>query len=101
MASEEAKRYVAKVFEGDDWVDWLPGPSRAESRQGVKTAVDFLLEKGALCVDPDKRPQTVAGARAVLAEAAARYEECRVAETRLEQRSFGTEPVEEAEPAGG
>lgn len=74
MASRDAKANPSGLFEGDDWVEWLPGPSRAESKQGIRLAVDFLVGKGVFHPDPASRPQDVEAARVVLTEAAALYE---------------------------
>lgn len=101
MASGEAKADPSRLFEGDDWVDWLPGPSRADCKQGVKRAVDFVLGKGVFHPDPESRPQTIEAARGVLAGAVAIYEEQRVGEMKLEQEGVGDVPAGDGEAAGG
>lgn len=85
MASDEAKTNPSRLFEGDDWVDWLPGPSRADCKEGLRLAVEFVLRKGVFHPDPESRPQTVEAARDVLAKAVAIYEDKRAVETKLEE----------------
>lgn len=86
MACGEAKADPSKLFEGDDWVDWLPGPSRADCKEGVKLAVNFLLSSGVLDPNAASRPQDVAAARGVMAGAIALYEGQRMKELELEQK---------------
>lgn len=82
MASREAKANPSRLFEGDDWVEWLPGLSRAGCKQGVRLAVDFVVGRQVFHPDPASRPQDVEAARAVLTEAVAMYEEQRQREAR-------------------
>ena len=85
MASGEAKADPSRLFDGDDWVEWLPGPSSANCKQGIRLAIDFVVEKGALHHDPDSRPQDVDAARGLLTEAVALYERQRRREIELEE----------------
>lgn len=101
MASNEAKADPSRLFEGDDWVDWLPGPSRADCKQGVRLAVEFVLGEGVFHPDPESRPQTVEAARDVLTRAVAIYEEQRVREVKLEQEGVEDMPAGDGEAAGG
>eukprot|EP00752_Nemacystus_decipiens_P005625 g5090.t1 len=77
MASGEAKANPSRLFEGDDWVEWLPGPSMADCKQGVRLAVDFVVEKGVFHPDPELRTQDVETARVLLTEAVTLYEQQR------------------------
>eukprot|EP00903_Cladosiphon_okamuranus_P020846 g19145.t1 len=90
MASGEAKANPSRLFEGDDWVEWLPGPSRADCKQGVRLAVDLVLKKGGLDPYPESRPQSVDAARGVLAEAVALYEQQSQMEMEFEQDDGAT-----------
>lgn len=101
MASGEAKANPSKLFEGDDWVEWLPGPSRADCKQGVKLAVNFVVGEGALHPDPESRPQDVEAARGVLTEAVALYEQQRQRENVLEQGEGARGAPREDSGAGG
>lgn len=85
IASGEAKANPSRLFEGHDWVEWLPGPSRADCKRGVKLALDFLVGKGVLHPDPECRPQDVGSSRMILTEAVALYEEQRQREMELER----------------
>lgn len=101
MASGEAKANLSRLFEGDDWVEWLPGPSRADCKQGVRLAVDFVVGEGGLDSDPESRPQDVDAARGVLAGAVALYEQQRQREMELEKDDGATGASREDSGAGG
>lgn len=102
MASGEAKADPSRLFEGDDWVEWLPGPSRADCKQGVELAVNFVVGKGVLHPDPESRPPDVEAARGVLTEAVALYEHQRQREMELEQDEEGArEAPRDDSGAGG
>lgn len=95
----EAKADPTRIFEADDWIKWLSGPPRADSKEGVRLAMEFVLGQGVLHPDPASRPQTVHGAREVLRQAVAIYEEQRVKEEGAEHEAVGGEAVEDE--AGG
>eukprot|EP00903_Cladosiphon_okamuranus_P011711 g11014.t1 len=72
-ARKEAQADPRKLFE-DNWVDWLTTLSRAECDEGLRQAVEVVLDRGMLHPDPRSRPQTAGAAKEVLLEALAVYE---------------------------
>lgn len=101
MASGEAKADPSRLFDGDDWVRWLPGPSSADCKQGIRLAIDFVVEKGALHPDPDSRPQDVDAARGLLTEAVALYERQRRREIELDEDDEASGATRRESGAGG
>lgn len=99
--SSEAKADPARLFEGEDWVEWLPGPSMADCKQGVRLAVDFVVGEGVFHPDPGSRPQDVEAARELLTKAVALYEQERQREIELEQGDGATGATRRESGAGG
>eukprot|EP00903_Cladosiphon_okamuranus_P013560 g12631.t1 len=60
-ARKEAQADPRKLFE-DNWVDWLTTLSRAECDEGLRQAVEVVLDRGMLHPDPGSRPQTAGAA---------------------------------------
>eukprot|EP00752_Nemacystus_decipiens_P009157 g8179.t1 len=83
-ARREAQANPRKLFE-DNWVEWLTTFSRAACDEGLRQAVDLVLDRGMLDPDPESRPQTAEAAKKVLQEALAVYEAVEAAAEEVEE----------------
>lgn len=61
-------------------MEWLTTFSRAASDEGLRQAVEVVLNRGMLHPDPESRPQTAEAAQEVLLGALAVYEAAERAE---------------------
>ena len=78
-ATTAAKQHPRRVFEGD-WVEWLPGSSRAPSDAGLLKVIEFVLDNAMIDPSPQARPQDVASTRRLLEEALSVYSGAEVEE---------------------
>lgn len=54
------------LFEGD-WVHWMPRlTAGTDCKEGIRRAVESIVQAGALDANPSARPETVAAARELL-----------------------------------
>lgn len=72
-ARREAQASPLKLFE-DNWVEWLTTLSKAASDEGLRLAVELVVDKGMLDPDPASRPTTTGAAKDVLLKSLAVYE---------------------------